>query len=154
MSPKGLNDLLVFAEQCGLQMPFRFLVGIPLILPKTEPYCIPLCVGHTTAVRVKGAAIAPGIAEVKAKMKDFSTSVIEGQWKGHTGKAITTIVNIGIGGSDLGPAMVCEALEHYRNHLKVHFVSNVEGIMCETIAWILKPRFLLLFLKPLLPKKP
>ena len=69
-------------------------------------------------------------SEVKAaleQMRDFSEKVISGAWKGHTGKAITDIVNIGIGGSDLGPAMVTEALTFYKNHLDVHYVSNVDG---------------------------
>jgi glucose-6-phosphate isomerase len=60
-------------------------------------------------------------------MELFSDRVIGGQWKGYTGKAITHIVNIGIGGSDLGPVMVTEALKAYRNHIKLHFVSNVDG---------------------------
>ncbi len=137
VSQKALNDLLVFAEQCGLQDAISAYFGGDSINATENRAVLHTALRSVTptAVRVKGAAIAPGIAEVKAKMQDFSTSVIEGQWKGHTGKAITTIVNIGIGGSDLGPAMVCEALEHYRNHLKVHFVSNVEGDhVQETIA--------------------
>ncbi|NQX77155.1 glucose-6-phosphate isomerase [Gilvibacter sp.] len=69
----------------------------------------------------------PEVAEVLAQMKSFSNAVISGDWKGHTGKSITDVVNIGIGGSDLGPDMVVEALRNQRNHLNVHFVSNVEG---------------------------
>ena len=61
------------------------------------------------------------------KMKQFSESVISGKLKGHTGKAFTDVVNIGIGGSDLGPDMVTEALAYYKNHLNVHFMSNVDG---------------------------
>ncbi|TYJ55405.1 glucose-6-phosphate isomerase [Cryptococcus floricola] len=65
---------------------------------------------------------------VLAHMKEFSDSVRSGAWKGYTGKAIDTIVNIGIGGSDLGPVMVCEALKHYsKRDLKTHFVSNIDG---------------------------
>ena len=60
-------------------------------------------------------------------MKEFSGKVISGEWKGFTGKSITDIVNIGIGGSDLGPLMVTEALKPYKNHLNLHFVSNVDG---------------------------
>jgi len=60
-------------------------------------------------------------------MKAFSEKVISGEWKGYTGKSITDVVNIGIGGSDLGPLMVTEALKPYKNHLKLHFVSNVDG---------------------------
>jgi glucose-6-phosphate isomerase len=61
------------------------------------------------------------------QMKSFSSSVINGSWKGYTGKAITHVVNVGIGGSDLGPDMVCEALAYYRNHLELRFISNVDG---------------------------
>jgi glucose-6-phosphate isomerase len=60
-------------------------------------------------------------------MKDFTNQIISGAWKGYSGKAITDVVNIGIGGSDLGPVMVTEALKPYKNHLNLHFVSNVDG---------------------------
>jgi len=80
----------------------------------------------TTAL-VGGVNIIPEIYEVKNKIKAFSNEVISGQRKGYTGKPFTDIVNIGIGGSDLGPAMVVEALQFYKNHLNVHFVSNVDG---------------------------
>lgn len=80
-----------------------------------------------TSVEVEGAAIEADIKAVKAQMKRFSTSVIDGSHKGFTGKSITDVVNIGIGGSDLGPVMVVDALAYYKNHLKVHFVSNVDG---------------------------
>ncbi|QCI22464.1 glucose-6-phosphate isomerase [Buchnera aphidicola] len=61
------------------------------------------------------------------KMKDFSKLVINGIWKGYTGKTISDVVNIGIGGSDLGPYMVTEALRPYKNHLNMHFVSNIDA---------------------------
>ncbi|WAI11749.1 MAG: glucose-6-phosphate isomerase [Buchnera aphidicola (Macrosiphum albifrons)] len=61
------------------------------------------------------------------KMKNFSKIVINGQWKGYTGKSISDVVNIGIGGSDLGPYMVSEALRPYKNHLNMHYVSNIDG---------------------------
>lgn len=80
-----------------------------------------------TSVEVEGTAIEADIKAVKAQMKRFSTSVIDGSHKGFTGKSITDVVNIGIGGSDLGPVMVVDALAYYKNHLKVHFVSNVDG---------------------------
>ena len=78
-------------------------------------------------VKVDGENIVPEIYEVKQKIKSFTDSVISGSKKGYTGKAFTDVVNIGIGGSDLGPAMVVEALKFYENHLKMHFVSNVDG---------------------------
>lgn len=78
-------------------------------------------------VLVDGKNVIEEVYEVKEKIKDFTESIISGNKKGHTGKAFTDVVNIGIGGSDLGPAMVTEALKFYKNHLKLHFVSNIDG---------------------------
>ncbi|MFS4415863.1 glucose-6-phosphate isomerase [Maribacter sp. 2307ULW6-5] len=78
-------------------------------------------------VLVNGANVVPEVFAVKQKIKHFSEAIIGGERKGYTGKPFTHVVNIGIGGSDLGPAMVTEALQYYKNHLKVHFVSNVDG---------------------------
>lgn len=78
-------------------------------------------------VLVDGEDIMPKVHAVKAQMKAFCEKIHSGEWKGFTGKAITDIVNIGIGGSDLGPVMVTEALKAYKTHLDVHFVSNVDG---------------------------
>ncbi len=80
-----------------------------------------------TSILVDGENVIPKIQSVKSHMKDFTDQVISGTWKGYTGKTITDIVNIGIGGSDLGPVMVTEALKPYKNHLNIHFVSNVDG---------------------------
>lgn len=80
-----------------------------------------------TPVLVDGKDVMPEVNEVLAKMKSFCERVISGEWKGYTGKAITDVINIGIGGSDLGPYMVTEALRPYKNHLTMHFVSNVDG---------------------------
>jgi glucose-6-phosphate isomerase len=76
---------------------------------------------------VDGVDVMPGVNAVLEQMKNFCEKVISGQWKGYTGKEITDVVNIGIGGSDLGPLMVTEALKHYRTRLNMHFVSNVDG---------------------------
>ena len=76
---------------------------------------------------VDGHDIMPKIKEVLEKMKSFSNAVRSGEWKGATGKPIKDIVNIGIGGSDLGPRMVCNALKYYAKGPDVHFVSNVDG---------------------------
>jgi glucose-6-phosphate isomerase len=91
-------------------------------------------------IYVDGQDVMPEVNHVLAKMRSFSQSVRSGEWKGSTGKAITDLVNIGIGGSDLGPKMVCEALKPYSNpHLHVHFVSNVDGTdLAETLK-LLKP---------------
>src|SRR5690554_5779885 len=83
--------------------------------------------GKFDDVRVDGENVVPEVYQVREKIKSFTDSIISGQHKGYTGKSITDIVNIGIGGSDLGPVMVTEALHYYKNHLKVHFVSNVDG---------------------------
>ncbi|MDX8382442.1 MAG: glucose-6-phosphate isomerase [Ghiorsea sp.] len=79
-------------------------------------------------IEVDGKDVMPEIHGVLAQMRKFTTSVRDGEWVGSTGKKITDIVNIGIGGSDLGPKMICEALKPYaRDDLNVHFVSNVDG---------------------------
>ena len=78
-------------------------------------------------IAVDGHEIMPDINAVLEKIKGFSEKVISGGWKGYSGKTITDVINIGIGGSDLGPVMVTEALKPYKNHLNLHFVSNVDG---------------------------
>ncbi|MBE8714148.1 glucose-6-phosphate isomerase [Sphingobacterium hungaricum] len=79
------------------------------------------------AVLVEGEDVMPQIKAVLDQMKSFTNRVVSGEWKGFTGKEITDVVNIGIGGSDLGPVMVTEALKSYKTRLNVHFVSNVDG---------------------------
>ncbi|MCF8274226.1 MAG: glucose-6-phosphate isomerase [Flavobacteriaceae bacterium] len=76
---------------------------------------------------VDGVNVMPEVYAVKQKIETFTNEVVNGERKGFTGKTFTDIVNIGIGGSDLGPAMVVEALQYYKNHLTTHFVSNVDG---------------------------
>lgn len=80
-----------------------------------------------TPLLVDEKDIRPKIQTALRKMKSFSNKVVSGKWKGFTGKPITDIVNIGVGGSDLGPRMVVEALQFYKNKLTTHFVSNVDG---------------------------
>ncbi len=82
----------------------------------------------TQPILVDGENVMPRVAAVLAKMREFSDAVRGGQWTGYSGKAITDVVNIGIGGSDLGPLMACEALRPFaQDGLRVHFVSNVDG---------------------------
>ncbi|MBB2151109.1 glucose-6-phosphate isomerase [Pedobacter gandavensis] len=78
-------------------------------------------------ILVDGKDVMEEVNKVLEKMDKFSQDIISGSWKGYTGKAITDVVNIGIGGSDLGPVMVTEALKAYKNHLNMHFVSNIDG---------------------------
>ncbi|MBT8371307.1 MAG: glucose-6-phosphate isomerase, partial [Deltaproteobacteria bacterium] len=81
-----------------------------------------------TPIYVEGRDVMPDVKAVLKKIKTFSSKIISGEWKGYTGKRISDIVNIGIGGSDLGPVMVTEALRPYaKDGLSVHFVSNIDG---------------------------
>lgn len=89
-----------------------------------------------TPILVDGKDVMPDVNETLARIKTFTEKVRGGEWKGYTGKSINAIVNIGIGGSDLGPVMVCEALKPYsKRDLTMHFCSNVDGTH---IAEILK----------------
>jgi len=89
-------------------------------------------------VFVDGKDVMPDVHGVLEQMKMFSESIISGSWRGYTGKPITDIVNIGIGGSDLGPLMVTEALKHYKKeNIQLHFVSNVDGThIAETLKLV------------------
>ncbi|MDB9961493.1 glucose-6-phosphate isomerase [Oceanihabitans sp.] len=78
-------------------------------------------------IKVDGKNVLPEVYSVKEKIKQFSQDIISGRKTGFTDKSFTDIVNIGIGGSDLGPAMVVDSLQFYKNHLTTHFVSNVDG---------------------------
>ncbi|MGX7667308.1 glucose-6-phosphate isomerase [Flavobacterium pedocola] len=91
------------------------------------------------SIIAEGKNVIPEIKAAQTKIKSFSESVISGRRKGFTGKAFTDIVNIGIGGSDLGPDMVVEALQFYKNHLKLHFVSNIDGDHVNEIIKKLNP---------------
>ena len=94
---------------------------------------------ESNSVFVDGKNIIPEIHLAKHKIKTFSSDIISGNRKGFTGKAFTDVVNIGIGGSDLGPAMVVEALQFYKNHLNFHFVSNIDGDHVHEILKKLNP---------------
>ncbi|MDO5509746.1 MAG: glucose-6-phosphate isomerase [Weeksellaceae bacterium] len=78
-------------------------------------------------LNLDGENLIPKVHAVREKMKSFTNSILSGEWKGFSGKNIDTVVNIGIGGSDLGPVMVAEALKHYATHLQVKFVSNIDA---------------------------
>ncbi|MFJ1433010.1 glucose-6-phosphate isomerase [Capnocytophaga canimorsus] len=123
-------DLLVqLAEQCGLKDALEKYFEGDLINATENRAVLHTALRASTdaVIRVEGENVIPEIQKVKAKIKSFSEEIISGIKKGYTGKAFTDVVNIGIGGSDLGPAMVTEALKFYKNHLNVHFVSNVDG---------------------------
>jgi len=82
---------------------------------------------NNNEVKVDGIDIMPEVKQTLDKIKAFTDHIVSGGFKGYTGKAITDVVNIGIGGSDLGPRMVVESLQFYKNHLNTHFVSNIDG---------------------------
>ena len=90
-------------------------------------------------VLVDNKNVKPEIKASLHQIEEFSEKIISGNWKGFTGKSITDVVNIGIGGSDLGPNMVVEALQFYKNHLHTHFVSNVDGDHVSEIIKKLNP---------------
>lgn len=94
---------------------------------------------ENAVIKVDGVNVMPEVFQVKEKIKSFTNEVLNGVRKGYTGKPFTDVVNIGIGGSDLGPAMAVEALQFYKNHLNLHFVSNVDGDHVNEIIKKLNP---------------
>ncbi|MBI1173660.1 MAG: glucose-6-phosphate isomerase [Sideroxydans sp.] len=91
-------------------------------------------------VYVDGEDVMPGVRRALAHMREFSDAVRSGSWRGYSGKAVTDVVNIGIGGSDLGPVMVTEALKPYCGVPRVHFVSNVDGAQIANTLQQLSPQ--------------
>ncbi len=129
ISEETMNLLFKLAEECDLKNAIEAMfTGEKINITEGR------AVLHTalrnqsnTPVCVDGKDVMPEVKAVLNKIKKFTEQVISGEWKGYTGKTITDIVNIGIGGSDLGPCMITLALTPYHNHLKSHFVSNVDG---------------------------
>lgn len=136
ISHETMALLLQLAEQCELKAAIEAMYsGQPI--NKTENRAVlhvALRNRTGTPIYVDGKDIMPDINRVLEQMKDFSEKLLNGTWKGYSGKPISDIVNIGIGGSDLGPLMVTEALKPYHKNVKTHFVSNVDGThIAETI---------------------
>lgn len=124
-----LEHLLELAGECGLKDATEGMFTGEKINATENRAVLHVALRNrsNTPVYVDGKDVMPEVNAVLDQVKDFSGKVISGDWKGYSGKAITDIVNIGIGGSDLGPLMVTEALKPYKNHLNLHFVSNVDG---------------------------
>jgi glucose-6-phosphate isomerase len=129
ITQETIDLLLALAEETGLKKAIAgYFEGDSI--NETEDRAV-----LHTALRAKASDtcivnhknIIPEVFEVKNKIKNFVNEVITGKRTGYTGKTFTDVVNIGIGGSDLGPAMVVEALAFYKNHLNLHFVSNMDG---------------------------
>ncbi|RFZ83231.1 glucose-6-phosphate isomerase [Mucilaginibacter terrenus] len=121
--------LIQLARECGVKDAIDAMFsGQKINVTEGRPVLhVALRNRSNTPVLVDGKDVMPDVNRVLDQMKTFSEAIISGEWKGYTGKPITDVVNIGIGGSDLGPVMVTEALKAYKNHLKMHFVSNVDG---------------------------
>ena len=129
VNPETIDLLLELAKEVHLEEAItKYFSGE--IINQTENRAVlhtALRAPDTAQITTEGKNVMPEIVVVKNKMEAFTNQVIKGERKGFTGKAFTDVVNIGIGGSDLGPAMVVEALQYYKNHLNIHFVSNVDG---------------------------
>ncbi|MBK0381283.1 glucose-6-phosphate isomerase [Mucilaginibacter segetis] len=121
--------LIQLAKECSLKQAIDAMFsGEKINVTEGRPVLhIALRNRSNTPIYAEGEDVMPEVNRVLAQMETFSNKIISGEWKGFTGKAITDVVNIGIGGSDLGPVMVTEALKAYKNHLNMHFVSNVDG---------------------------
>lgn len=129
ITDKTLSLLIQLAEEVNLKDAIEKLFNGDLI-NQTEARSVlhtALRAKETEKIMVSGVNIIPEVYQVKAQIRKFSEEIINGNRKGFTGKKFTDIVNIGIGGSDLGPLMVTEALKYYKNQLRTHFVSNVDG---------------------------
>ena len=141
VNQETLNLLLELANEVQLKDAIaKYFEGD--IINQTENRAVlhtALRANATSKIAVDGENVIPEIFQVKEKIKNFTNEVVNGDRKGFTGKSFTDIVNIGIGGSDLGPAMAVEALQFYKNHLKVHFVSNVDGDHVNEIIKKLNP---------------
>jgi glucose-6-phosphate isomerase len=141
INQKTLDLLLELANEVGLKEAIESYFSGGNI-NQTEDRAVlhtALRANENEEVFVDGKNVIPEIYEVKEKINVFSKEVISGNKKGYTNKAFTDVVNIGIGGSDLGPAMVVEALQYYKNQLNVHFVSNIDGDHVNEIIKKLNP---------------
>ena len=127
---KVMSLLLKLAEECGLKdaIEAEFTGEKINKTEKRSVLHVALRNRSNTPIYSDGKDVMPDVNRVLAQMKDFSEKIISGEWKGYTGKAIKSIVNIGIGGSDLGPLMVTEALKPYKKpNITSYFVSNIDG---------------------------
>lgn len=129
MTEETLSHLLNLAKECKLDDAIsKYFEGDKINATENR------AVLHTALrnvdnapILVDGQDIMPEVHQTLEKIKGFTHQVVSGEFKGYSGKAFTDVVNIGIGGSDLGPNMVVEGLHYYKNHLRTHFVSNIDG---------------------------
>ncbi len=136
---KVMSLLFDLAKECGLDEAIEAMFSGKKINATEDRSVLHIALRNrsNTPIMVEGKDVMPDVNRVLNQMKDFSEKIISGQWKGYSGKAITDIVNIGIGGSDLGPLMVTEALKPYKKNVDLHFVSNVDGThIAETLKTV------------------
>lgn len=126
---KTIELLLNLAEECKLKESIELMFKGSLINENENRAVLHTALRDFSEnpIVVEGEDIKPQIKKVLKQMKIFSENIISGSHKGFSGKEITDVVNIGIGGSDLGPVMVCNALKHFKTRLNVHFVSNIDA---------------------------
>ncbi len=124
-----INLLLQLAEEVGLENKIQAMFrGEKINLTENRSVLhIALRNLSEDPIQVNGQDVMPEVMAVLKKMGNFAEEVRSGNWKGYSGQPITDVVNLGIGGSDLGPRMVTQALKHYADKLRVHFVSNIDS---------------------------
>lgn len=136
LTEETLAYLLALAEECNLQEAIEAMFsGQNINQTEGRPVLhVALRNRGNVPIFANGQDVMPDVNRALEQMKGFSSRLLSGEWKGHSGKAITDIVNIGIGGSDLGPLMVTEALRPYHKNIQPHFVSNIDGThLAETL---------------------
>ena len=130
ITDETLNLLVALAGECGLRERIYGMFRGDKI-NTTEKRAVlhtALRAPRSAEILVDGHNVVPDVHHVLDRMADFATQVRDGTWRGYTGKSIANVINIGIGGSDLGPAMAYDALRHYSaRHLTVRFVANIDG---------------------------
>ena len=130
ITDETIRLLLQLAEDCGLaaRIAAMFRGDKINVTEQRAVLHVALRANKQEAIMLDGHNVVPEVHAVLDRMADFSRKIRSGQWRGHTGKRMRHVVNIGIGGSDLGPVMAYEALRHYsQRDLSVHFISNVDG---------------------------
>jgi glucose-6-phosphate isomerase len=130
VTDETIRLLLALADEAGLRgrIDAMFRGDKINVTEKRAVLHVALRAPRGTSIGVDGDDVVPKVHEVLDRMADFSTRIRDGSWKGHTGKRIRNVINVGIGGSDLGPVMAYEALRHYSDrNLTMRFVSNVDG---------------------------
>ncbi|RRO26167.1 glucose-6-phosphate isomerase [Flavobacteriaceae bacterium 14752] len=127
LSKKAFEALIDLANEMDLKSAIKAQFSGEVINQTENRPVLHTALRSKDEVKIDGESVKELVENTKIKISNFVQKVESGEWKGYSGKAITDVVNIGIGGSDLGPQMVVEALKHYHKKLNTHFISNVDG---------------------------